>query len=150
MDGTITAPVRKEIHVACPIERAFSVFTEDIASWWPLRTHSIYGDEATDLVFEPGVGGQIYETNADGERGWWGEVQVWEAPHRIVYSWNPNPDRVETTEIEVRFVTEGDGTRVFLEHRGWERLGSIAEELRASYQSGWDPVLGAFAEAARP
>lgn len=149
MDGIITAPVKKEIVVACPIERAFAVFTDGIASWWPLPTHSIYGEAATDVVFEAGVGGQIYEVNATGERGWWGEVQVWEPPHRVVYSWNPNPNRVETTEIEVRFAVEGDGTRVSLEHRGWERLGDSAGELRASYQTGWDPVLLAFAEAAR-
>ena len=48
----------------------------------------------------------------------------------------------------MRFVPEGDGTRVELEHRGWERWGDEAAETRASYDSGWDTVLAPFVGAA--
>ena len=48
----------------------------------------------------------------------------------------------------MRFATHGGGTRVELEHRGWERLGAEAAEARASYDTGWDHVLGRF--VARP
>jgi hypothetical protein len=48
----------------------------------------------------------------------------------------------------VRFVAEGDGTRVELEHRGWERYGDDAAETCSSYNSGWDVVLKPFLEAA--
>ena len=52
------------------------------------------------------------------------------------------------TELEVRFTRQGEGTLVELEHRGWEGLGEIAEEARASYGTGWIPTLARFQEAA--
>ena len=73
---------------------------------------------------------------------------VWEAPHRVVYSWQPNPDRPASTEVEVRFVEEGAGARLELEHRGWERFGAQAEEAHGGYDTGWDTVLAAYATGA--
>ena len=52
------------------------------------------------------------------------------------------------TELEVRFPSQGAGTLVELEHRGWERLGEVAEEARASYGEGGAGVLSMFAAAA--
>jgi hypothetical protein len=46
--------------------------------------------------------------------------------------------------VEVSFRTEGDGTRVDLEHRYWERLGGVGMEMRSAYESGWDPVLAGY------
>jgi hypothetical protein len=37
---------------------------------------------------------------------------------------------------------------VELEHRGWERLGAIAEEARAGYLAGWVPVIARYEAAA--
>ena len=36
---TVTRAVRSSIVVEAPIERAFSVFTEGIRSWWPPEHH---------------------------------------------------------------------------------------------------------------
>ena len=52
------------------------------------------------------------------------------------------------TELEVTFTADGDGTRVDLEHRGWERLGALAEEARSGYGENWNGVLALFAAAA--
>lgn len=41
-------------------------------------------------------------------------------------------------------------TRVELDHRGWEALGEATEESFASYETGWDLVLGAFARRFAP
>jgi hypothetical protein len=43
---------------------------------------------------------------------------------------------------------EGDGTRVELEHRGWEAYGDGAGESSSSYGKGWDLVLKPFIAAA--
>jgi hypothetical protein len=40
------------------------------------------------------------------------------------------------------------GTRVDLEHRGWEKLGERAAEARQGYSQGWESVLAGFAEKA--
>ena len=52
-----------------------------------------------------------------------------------------DPDAIAATEVEVRFTPEGDGTRVELEHRGFERLGEPAEEAHKSYSEGWPTVF---------
>ena len=148
MIDTATAPLKKSVYVDAPVDRAFEIFTDGIASWWPLDTHSIFGDERNTVVFESGIGGRIYEQTADGQVSEWGTVTVWDPPHRTVFSWQPNKERPAPTEVEVRFTASGSGTMLELEHRYWERLGDEAAEARASYDEGWDPTLQAYAKAA--
>jgi hypothetical protein len=71
-------------------------------------------------------------------------VLVWEPPHRLVWSWQPNPERPAATEVEVRFERAGDGARLELEHRAWERLGEEGPRVRENYATGWDVVLSAL------
>ena len=115
--------VRRSVRVARPQEDAFRVFTEEIAAWWPLDTHSIGKDgrPAETAVLEGREGGRFYERTGSGTE-LWGTVLVWEPPSRVVISWELVPGR-PPTEVEVRFSAEGEGTRVELEHRGFERLG---------------------------
>jgi len=136
--------VRKTVTVDCSVEEAFRIFTEDVASWWPTGSHSIHGEKVTDVVFEPREGGEVYELSEDGEKGRWATVVAFEPPARIVLSWEVNP-KLTGTEVEVRFAQEGAGTRVELEHRGWDK--AFADE-RAGYDTGWDFVLGKYVQRA--
>jgi uncharacterized protein YndB with AHSA1/START domain len=138
------AAIRKSVTVRRPLEEAFALFTDRIDTWWPLATHSIYEERAKTAVFEGRPGGRLYEISVDGDEGVWGTVSVWEPPRRIVYSWHPGRDEETAQEVEIEFVAEGDGTRVEMEHRGWER----APEKRAGYDTGWDFVLGRYVAAA--
>jgi uncharacterized protein YndB with AHSA1/START domain len=140
----LVEPVRKALVVRCTPERAFAVFTTEIGSWWPLDQHSIGGDTITEVVFEQAAGGRVFERHADGGEADWGRILSWEPPRRLVMSWHPGGDGSEATELEVRFAAEGDGTRVELEHRGWEVLAERASETRESYDSGWATVLGHY------
>ena len=140
--------VRKSIVVGVPPEAAWSTYTERIGEWWPLATYSIHGERARTALFEGGQGGRLYERTASGEEAHWAEILAWEPPSRLVLLWQVNPDSPAPTEIEIRFPPEGDGTRVELEHRGWERLGDAAEGARAHYESGWDTLLEPYGEAA--
>ena len=139
--------VRKSLTVAAPQERAFEVFTERIGTWWPFDRYSIGEARTRDAVFETREGGAVYEVMDGGETAPWATVVAWEPPSRLVISWHVNPE-VPATEVEVRFTPEGDGTRVVLEHRGWERLGERAEAAREGYEGGWDEVLRRFVERA--
>ena len=142
---TSVEAVRKSLVVNCTPERAFEVFTREIGTWWPTHScHSIGGDKITDVVFEERVGGRIYECHDDGSEHDWGSVVVWEPPARFVMKWHPGRDDSRATELEVRFAAEGDGTRVDLEHHGWELYAEEAAETRASYDSGWGTVLGHY------
>jgi len=136
--------VRKSVVVAVPPERAFKGFTEGIGGWWPLGSHSFGGERSQGAVLEGRRGGRLYERHADGGEADWGEVLEWEPPGYVAFSWTITRP---ATEVRVRFSPEGDGTRVELEHLGWEAFGAEGEGPRQSYESGWDLVLGRYTEA---
>jgi uncharacterized protein YndB with AHSA1/START domain len=134
--------IRKSVTVKAAVEEAFRAFTDEINTWWPLATHSYAGEKATEAVFEGRNGGRVYERQEDGTEADWAEVIAWEPPERFVLEWKICP-----SEVEVRFSYESEGmTRVDLEHRGWERAGEGAEQMRDNYAGGWEFVLGKFAE----
>ena len=73
------AVVRKSIRVQVPIERAFSVFVEQMEAWWPPAHH--IGDKPFQSIFvEPRVGGRWFERDANGKECDWGTVRAWEPP----------------------------------------------------------------------
>jgi uncharacterized protein YndB with AHSA1/START domain len=148
-DALVIEVVRKIVTVDCTVEEAFRVFTADALSWWPVDSHSIHGGDVTEIVFEEHEGGEVYELSGGGGRGHWATVTAWEPPGRLVLAWNVLEAEAVATEVEVRFVADGDGTRVELEHRGWEALVEGAAEKRASYDTGWDFVLGRYVDRAR-
>jgi len=147
-EPTTIDPVRVGVTVPRTPDEAFRLFTEGIDEWWPLGTHSVFEGDAARAVFEGREGGRIFEVHRDGRESEWGRVLVWAPPSRVVYAWQPNPDRSDETEVEVRFIEIEGGTRVELEHRGWERLGDDAAAVRADYVGGWVLVLGAYEHAA--
>ena len=59
------ASVRTQVVVEVPIERAFSVFTEQFDSVNP-REHNMLAVEIAETVFEPREGGRIYDCGVDG------------------------------------------------------------------------------------
>jgi len=150
MERTVSdLTLRKTIEVAAAPDRAFRLFTEGMAGWGPMRTHSVGEDRAETVVFEPGVGGRIYERTLDGDQHVWGTVTAWEPPGRVVFTWHPGRGPDTEQDVEVRFEASGAGTRVELVHTGWERLGDRAAAVRENYDGGWDLVVGErFAAAA--
>ncbi|MEZ5092602.1 SRPBCC domain-containing protein [Nocardioides sp.] len=140
-------PVVRATWVRCAPTRAFEAFTDQIGAWWPLPTHGIYGDRAGGAAFE---GGRLVERSVAGEESVWGSVLAWEPPDRLVVSWHPGGEPDQASEVEVTFAAEGDGTRVVLEHRGWERFGDSAMLKRRRYvgPGAWGAVLEHFADVA--
>jgi uncharacterized protein YndB with AHSA1/START domain len=143
----VTAPLRMSFDVACSVEHAFTVWTSRISAWWP-RDHTVTGQEDLVVVLQAGVGGRIYERTADGVEHDWGEVTVWKPPTRLSYRWHLRQDRDAATEVDIRFRAEGAAaTRIEIEHRGWERLGSAAGAGRERNRAGWDTLLPHFVSA---
>jgi uncharacterized protein YndB with AHSA1/START domain len=142
-------PIRKTITVERSPEEAFKIWTEGIGGWWPVMGHSIGEERVANVVFESESGGRLYEVWDDGSEHHWANVLVFQPPHRFVLEWLPNPERPAPTEVEVRFVAEGSGTRLELEHRAWERLGEQGVDVRNNYDSGWPVTLERYAEATR-
>lgn len=147
-------PIHASVTVGCAPEDAFRVFTREMGGWWPVQMFSMAADEhegrvkVESVVVEEHEGGRIYEVMSDGAEGTWATVLQWDPPHRLILAWKPNLSDNPPTEIEVTFTPHDGGTRVNLEHRGWERLGAIAEEARSGYGENWTGVLALFAAAA--
>ena len=145
--------IRKQIVVAAPVERAFRVFTEQFDRIKP-REHNLLGVDIAETVFEPRVGGHVYDRGVDGSECRWARVLAYEPPHRVVFSWDISPrwqvetDLDKTSEVEVRFVAESaDRTRVELEHRNLDRHGDDWEGVREGVgaEGGWPLYLSRFA-----
>jgi uncharacterized protein YndB with AHSA1/START domain len=132
-------PLELDFTVSCPPERAFEVWAERTSMWWP-HGHSVSGEPGLTVTFEPRPGGRIYERAPDGAEHDWGEVLVWEPPHRLAYLWHLRFDRADATEVEVTFAAAGTGTAVTIVHRGWERLGAKGPERRERNRKGWAGV----------
>jgi uncharacterized protein YndB with AHSA1/START domain len=142
------APVLKTIRVQAAPARAFEVFTAGLATWWP-RNHGIGHQPMKTPVFEARLGGRWYELAEDGTEADIGKVLLWEPPHRLVVSWNIDsqwkPHATIGSEVEIRFVADGDATRVELEHRRFEVMGEEAgEKMRKDVDGGWPRILELF------
>ena len=170
--------IRKTVLVDFAPAEAFELFTTRVSSWWPTGTHSYAHEKVTGVVFgvavaavasrwmssllfgiqpfDPvtygvvilmvaAVGGLLFEVTDEGTAEW-ARITAWEPPHRLALEWLIG--KVSGTEIEVRFSPEGPGSRVELEHRGWERVPDATDEYQG-YSQGWDAVLAPYVETAK-
>ena len=145
--------VQASVVVNAPADRAFKLFTEQFDRIKP-REHNMLGVDIAESVFEPRVGGRVFDRGADGSECQWGRVLAYEPPARIVFTWDISPawqietDPDKASEVEVRFVEDGpDRTRVELEHRHLDRHGDGWEGTReaVSGDQGWPLYLRRFA-----
>lgn len=160
MPNTIEeALVRKSVRVEAPIERAFSVFVEQMETWWP-ATHHIGSTPFEAIFVEPRVGGRWYERNVQGAQCDWGTVLKWDPPNVVCFSWHLgpghdspdwkfDPDMSRASEVEIRFTAQGPHTTlVELEHSKLERHGEGYQQLRALFDgpTAWQGILNEFAK----
>ena len=87
-------PIRQSVHVDCPVEEAFRLFTESFTEWWP-------GDESEQGAVKRG------------------SVTVWDPPGRIEFTWAHEGSQAVSAE----FSEEDGGTRVTLLHHDWQLSG---------------------------
>ena len=153
MSQETTTVVRRQIAVQAPIERAFAVFTERFGDFKPPE-HNLLKAPIAETVFEPRVGGHIYDRGTDGSQCRWARILAYEPPDRVVFSWDISPqwqletEPENTSEVEVRFIAEAPGrTRVELEHRNIDRHGpgwqAVADGV--SHDAGWPLYLDRYA-----
>jgi uncharacterized protein YndB with AHSA1/START domain len=140
-------PIVVDFDVAATPEHAFDVWTSRTSIWWP-RSHT-WGDAADlSIVFEPHVGGRIYERDPDGTEHDWGEVTVWEPPNRLECLWHLFVDRSDATRITVTFDETETGTHVRLVQAGFEKLGDRRVERRRRTESAWAELTARYQEIA--
>jgi uncharacterized protein YndB with AHSA1/START domain len=149
-------PIRKSVVVNTGVDRAFELFIDKFDAIKP-REHNLLSVPIAETVFEPRVGGHVYDVGTDGSQCKWARVLAYEPPSRVVFSWDIGPtwqleaDPAKTSEVEVRFIAESDDrTRVELEHRHLERHGTawrgVADGVDG--QAGWPLYLSRYVEMA--
>lgn len=144
--------VRQQVIVEVPIEQAFEIFVKQFDVIKP-REHNLLPVDIAETVLEAKVGGSIYDRGVDGSICRFARVLAYEPPHRIMFSWDIDPqwqiekDLNRTSEVEVRFFSEAPHrTRLELEHRNINRHGEGWEAIREGVGSegGWPLYLHRF------
>jgi uncharacterized protein YndB with AHSA1/START domain len=156
MNPSGVEPIQKSIVVNTGIERAFALFVDQFDAIKP-REHNLLPVPIAETVFEPRVGGHVYDVGVDGSRCEWSRVLAYEPPSRLVISWDIGPtwqlepDPAKASEVEVRFIAESDDrTRVELEHRHLDRHGegwqAVADGVDGD--AGWPLYLSRYGDLA--
>jgi uncharacterized protein YndB with AHSA1/START domain len=120
----MTSRVLVALRVKATPQRAFAAFVEEIGAWW--RPNGLFQTTPRApgrLAFEPGEGGRLTETLANGKVFEIGRITRWAPPEKLVFSYrqaNFPPDL--HTEVEVSFEAVGAETRVTVEHRGFDQV----------------------------
>jgi hypothetical protein len=150
---TTTTDVRRDITVACSPERAFDLFTNHMAEWWPAE-HHLTSSPVIAMTVEPLVGGRLYDSCEDGSESVWGQVTEWDPPARLGFAWMVTGNWQLETDVEkasrvtVSFVSDGDRTRVVVVHNDFWRMpeGGAGMAEAVGSPDGWGSELRRFAE----
>ena len=142
----------RETTVAVEPERAWTLFVDRFADWWP-QAYSFSQDQLAAIGIEPQPGGRCFERDATGQTLTWGTVLAAERPARLLFVWQITmdrriePDTNRASEVEVVFEPESTGTRVQLTHRAFNRHGGDWRAYLAGMGSeqGWSYCLDRFA-----
>ncbi len=144
--------IRVSTVVAAEPALTFRLFTDQVDRWWR-RTprHRFFAASTSHLRFEVGVAGpasgrliECCSSNPEQEREL-GRILAWEPGRRLLFTWRgPNFAPRETTEVEVRFRPIPGGTRVSLEHRGWDAFASDHPALYGMDEPAFRNLQGLF------
>ena len=112
------------LRVDAPPERTFAAFTTEIGEWWrPNDLFRFTSRRDTRLAFEPEPPEHLVEIGTDGERFVIGPVSEWDPPRRLAFGWRQAGFADEqSTEVSVHFDPVETGTRVIVEHVGWDTI----------------------------
>ncbi|RED17937.1 SRPBCC domain-containing protein [Pontivivens insulae] len=148
-------PLEREVTVPCGAEMAFTVFLEEMETWWPLgmmTLSAMNGAPAKGIRTEAREGAEIIEIGADGTETSWGHVVTCNPPTELVLRFHiPAPGRPAQGRslLELNFEELGpDSTRVRLKQSDWEALGTDADNVQGGYGKAWGMLLdNAYSQA---
>lgn len=141
------------IEVNSTRDDAFHRFIDELQHWWP-RDYTFSRDVLAALGIEAKLGGFCFEIGPHGFRCDWGRVVDFEPPQRVAFLWQltprsaPQPDPDKASLVTLDFAATPAGTKVRLEHSGFERHGDGAEKYRDELASeyGWAFILQKYGD----
>lgn len=124
--------IEQEVVIDARQERTFRGFMDGIEEWFrPDEGESLH------MTIEPRVGGRMYRDLGDGAGHLWGFVQVLKPSSLIEIAGPMWISQAATTHLQVRFIEEGDRTRVRVVHTA---LGIDPDEMGGAGE-GWKQGL---------
>lgn len=148
-------PLVSTIEVPCDKTKAFTVFIDEMDSWWPLdkfTTTAFTGKASVSIRVEAEEGGEIVEVSPDGTEYLWGNIKQFEPYDFISMDFHiphPTEEVKERSLVEVRFEVVGKNkTRVELKQSNWEAFGKRAKDLQGGYGGGWEIIFETAYKAA--
>lgn len=133
--------IEKNVFLPCPPGEAFELFTGRVSEWWP-DSHRPSKDPCSVLRMHPL--GRFWESASNGREFELGLVRIWQPASLLVLDFYLGTDREHPTEVTVRFVSEGAGTRVVVEHRPTKASRDWWDTRAPRYLASWDEVLAAL------
>lgn len=138
-------PVIKTIEVLCSQEKAYDLFANKIASWWPLEKFCISmknGGKLKSLEADIKPGGKIVEISEDGSRHDWAIVKSCDPSSLFSMNFYMGDTPDHACLVEVRFTeSSASSTTVELKHSNWEACGKMAEGMRKAYDFAWGMIF---------
>ena len=122
--------IESEFTVHAAAERVFTAYCQEQHEWYP---HSYGGQRVRSIVFEPRVGGLIYEDWGDGAGHLYGTVAHYDPPVAVEIR-SRLADGI-LLEQGARFVADGDSTIV---KNRMVAFGEISEEMAQGIRAHGD------------
>lgn len=141
--------------VEVPVDRAFTVFVDELDRWWP-RDYTWGKEKLERIAIEPRMRGRCFERTRDGAEAEWGTVLAIDRPNHIVFTWQIRPDRTPepseamASRVDVRFVENDPGsTDILVVHRDFFRHGDGWEQYRQDMAGpkGWPTLIERYVGA---
>jgi uncharacterized protein YndB with AHSA1/START domain len=138
---TLENTVRREIHLPHPPEKVWEALTDSalLAAWLhPNDFEARVGHRFTFHVpAKPAVNfpGMTVQS----------EVLELEPPAKLVLAWNA-AEPVADTRVSFRLEADGAGTRLYLEHSGFNLDHSFGKHARQGAEYGWGEMLARLGE----
>lgn len=136
----MTKAIRREILIPQPLEQV----------WQALTDSAILAEWMFPNDFEPRVGHRFtFRVPPNPKVGFDGivvrcEVLECEPPSRLVFSWSAGGP-VDNTCVSFRLEPDGDGTRVFFEHSGFDVSQPWGKQALRGAEFGWAKMLNQLA-----
>lgn len=142
-------PLVKTIEVPCNQQKAFTVFLDEMASWWPLdkfTTSMMKGAPAKSIKVDTREGGKIIEVGSDDSETLWGTIKAYDPYSFFSMDFHiPGPPVFEVgkfSHVEVKFTKLADQqTLVELTQTNLEVFEDMAEGVHHGYNFGWGLIF---------
>lgn len=139
----MTNTIEREIVIPQPPERV----------WRAISDRAALAEWMFPNDFEPRVGHRFtFRVPGNPQMNFDGltvhcEVLECEPPARLVFSWSADGPVVDT-RVSFRLEPEGEGTRLFFEHSGFDLAHPFGKQARKGAEFGWAKMLGQLATVA--